>query len=50
MLKRANLKVDDNDVTDETRNLRELKHNVLAEEAKKKGVKQWLEDMTEFSL
>ena len=48
LLIRANSKEDYNDIADEIYNLREEKHNALAEEAEKKAVGQRLMDMKAF--
>lgn len=48
LLKRANRKVDYDDIADEINRLRELKQNALAESAQREGLKQRIAEMTEF--
>ncbi|MBB6698655.1 recombinase family protein [Clostridium algidicarnis] len=48
LLKRANAKEDYNDLADEIDRLREVKQNVMAENAEREGLKQRIAEMQEF--
>lgn len=48
LLKRANAKLDYNDLADEIDRLRELKQNAMAENAEREGLKQRIAEMQEF--
>jgi len=48
LLKRANGKLEYNDIADEIYRLREVKRNTLAECAEREGLKQRIAEMTEF--